>query len=87
MVGNRGATVEALRGLRVDLALMGRPPRDFPVTAESFGPHPLVVIAAPDHRFARRHGLTREETRRGAVPGAGIRLGDPTVFEEFMTAS
>ena len=85
VVGNRGATVEALRDYRVDLALMGRPPRDFPVTAESFGPHPLVVIAAPDHRFAGRHGLTREELAEEPFLVREYGSGTRTVFEEFMT--
>lgn len=85
VVGNRGATVEALRDYRVDLALMGRPPRDFPIAAESFGPHPLVVIAAPDHRFAGRRGLTRTELAEEPFLVREYGSGTRTVFEEFMT--
>ncbi len=85
VVGNRGATVEALRDYRVDLALMGRPPRDFPIAAESFGPHPLVVIAAPDHRFAGRRGLTRAELAEEPFLVREYGSGTRTVFEEFMT--
>ncbi len=40
VVGNRGATVESLRDYKVDIAIMGRPPRDFPIAADVFGPHP-----------------------------------------------
>ncbi|MFH6783784.1 MULTISPECIES: LysR family transcriptional regulator [Methylobacterium] len=85
VVGNRGATVEALRDYRIDLALMGRPPRDFAIAAESFGPHPLVVIAAPDHRFAGRRGLTREELAEEPFLVREYGSGTRTVFEEFMT--
>ncbi|PIK68741.1 LysR family transcriptional regulator [Methylobacterium frigidaeris] len=85
VVGNRGATVESLRDYRVDLALMGRPPRDFPIAAESFGPHPLVVIAAPDHRFAKRRGLTRAELAEEPFLVREYGSGTRTVFEEFMT--
>ncbi|KMO38376.1 LysR family transcriptional regulator [Methylobacterium tarhaniae] len=85
VVGNRGATVESLRDYRVDFALMGRPPRDLPVTAESFGPHPLVVIAAPGHRFAGRPGLTRAELAEEPFLVREYGSGTRTVFEEFMT--
>lgn len=85
VVGNRGATVEALRDYRVDLALMGRPPRDFAIAAEAFGPHPLVVIAAPDHRLAGRRGLTREELAEEPFLVREYGSGTRTVFEEFMT--
>ncbi|SFV16437.1 DNA-binding transcriptional regulator, LysR family [Methylobacterium sp. 174MFSha1.1] len=84
VVGNRGATVEALRDYRVDLALMGRAPRDFPITAETVGPHPLVVIAAPDHRFAGRRGLTRAELAEEPFLVREYGSGTRTVFEEFM---
>ncbi|MGV8840859.1 MAG: LysR substrate-binding domain-containing protein [Bauldia sp.] len=53
-VGNRDWVVEALAEYSVDLAIMGRPPRDFDVEAVPFGPHPLVVIAPPDHALAGR---------------------------------
>ncbi|TNC16434.1 LysR family transcriptional regulator [Methylobacterium terricola] len=85
VVGNRGATVEALRDYRIDLALMGRPPRDFAIAAEAFGPHPLVVIAAPDHRLAGRRGLTREELAEEPFLVREYGSGTRTVFEEFMT--
>jgi len=44
-VGNRAETISQLREYSVDVALMGRPPGDFPVESEPFGPHPQVVIA------------------------------------------
>jgi LysR family transcriptional regulator, low CO2-responsive transcriptional regulator len=64
---------------------MGRPPRDFAIEAETFGPHPLVLIAAPDHPMAGRRGLTRadlaEESFLVREEGSGTR----SVFEEFMS--
>ncbi|MGU3536640.1 LysR family transcriptional regulator [Methylobacterium sp. A54F] len=83
-VGNRTSTVEALRNYEIDFAIMGRPPRDFAIEAEIFGPHPLVLIAPPDHPLAGRAGLTRadvaEESFLVREDGSGTR----TVFEEFM---
>jgi DNA-binding transcriptional LysR family regulator len=78
VVGNRADTIASLKNHDVDVALMGRPPKDLPVRAAAFGDHPLVIIAAPDHplaaerdiskdRIAREHFLIRE-------PGSGTRI-------------
>ncbi|GBU18673.1 MULTISPECIES: LysR family transcriptional regulator [Methylobacterium] len=83
-VGNRGVTVEALRNYETDFAIMGRPPRDFAIEAQIFGPHPLVLVAAPGHRLVGRRGLRRadlgEESFLVREEGSGTR----TVFEEYM---
>ena len=85
VVGNRGNMVERLRNYEIDFAIMGRPPRDFSIEAETFGAHPLVIIAPPGHRLSGRTGLTRadlaDESFLVREEGSGTR----TVFEEFMT--
>ena len=48
-IGNRAATIAALEQQTIDIALMGRPPRQPPVNTFLIGEHPLVVIAPPDH--------------------------------------
>ena len=83
-VRNRGQTVEALRGYEIDFAVMGRPPRDFPIQAETFGPHPLVLIAAPDHPLAGRADLDRADLAEHAFFMREEGSGTRTVFEEFM---
>ena len=60
-VGNRGDIIELLRNFQVDIAIMGQPPRDMPVEASPFGGHPLVIVAAPDHRLAGRTGVARAD--------------------------
>ena len=60
-IGNRTETIEALKRREIDIALMGRPPRDLEVTARIFGDHPLVIIAPPDHRLATARDITKEE--------------------------
>lgn len=83
-VGNRAEVVGWLRDYAIDIALMGRPPLDFPVRSEAFGPHPQVVIAAPDHVLAKRAGI--EKTELGAESfivreeGSGTR----SVFDYFF---
>jgi len=51
-VGNRQALVDQLQRKQVDLAIMGRPPRELDTRAEPFAPNPLVMIAAPEHPLA-----------------------------------
>lgn len=51
-VGNRQALVDLLQRNQVDLAIMGRPPRELETRAEPFAPNPLVMIAAPGHPLA-----------------------------------
>lgn len=86
-VGNRAETIDRLRAHDIDIALMGRPPKDVPVQATSFGDHPLVVIASPDHplamelaipkeRIAREHFLVRER-------GSGTRISLEIFFSDI----
>jgi len=76
-VSNREAVIGQLAGNEVDLAIMGRPPEELPTVAESFAPHPFVIIAAPDHPLAgrRRIAVSRlaEETFLVREAGSGTR--------------
>ena len=76
-VSNRETVIAQLAGNAVDLAIMGRPPEGLPTVAESFAPHPFVIIAAPDHPLAgrRRIAVSRltEETFLVRETGSGTR--------------
>ena len=84
-VGNRDAIVEALREYRVDVAIAGRPPTDFEVEARSFGRHPLVVVAAPDHPLAGRSKIAKRVLARERFiireEGSGTRAAFDSFFE------
>jgi len=83
-VGNRAETIAALSKHELDIALMGRPPRDVPVRAAIFGDHPLVIIAPPDHPLARRIDIPKEEVARENFlvrePGSGTRISLDVYF-------
>lgn len=83
-VGNRAAIVAALESGEIDIALMGRPPRQTAVSAHLIGDHPLVIIAAPDHPLARARRIPKrrvaEETILKREPGSGTR----TSLELFL---
>lgn len=51
-IGNRDAILASLAGDDLDLVIMGRPPREPAVIADPLGPHPHIIIAAPDHPLA-----------------------------------
>jgi len=76
-VSNREAVIGQLAGKEVDLAIMGRPPEGLPTVAESFAPHPFVIIAAPDHPLAGRRRIAvprlAEETFLVREAGSGTR--------------
>src|ERR1044071_8063128 len=50
--GNRQALVESLQRNELDLAIMGRPPKELDTRAEPFAAHPLGIVASPSHRLA-----------------------------------
>ena len=66
--------IESLRSGEIEIALAGRPPRDMPVETFPLGPHPYVLIAPPEHRFAGAQGLDAGRSRRRSVPVPRDRL-------------
>ena len=84
-VGNRAATIEALRDFALDVAVMGRPPEDLAVEAEVIGDHPHVIIAPPDHRFAGqrlRLADLKDEVFLMRETGSGTRALAEKLFAE-----
>ena len=53
-VGNRNEIINALDQDKIDLAIMGRPPRSNFITAEVLGDHPHVMIAPPTHHLLKQ---------------------------------
>lgn len=85
-VGNRETISAALQARAVDLAIMGRPPRQPDVDADPLGDHPHVMIAPPDHPLARAAGATPEALLRETFllrePGSGTRI----LMERYLDA-
>ena len=51
--GNRERLVALLQANEVDLAIMGRPPRELATRAEPFAVHPHVIVTPPDHPLVK----------------------------------
>ena len=89
-VGNRSEIVADLRSWRLDMALMGRAPIEFPVDSVVFGDHPLVMIAPPGHPLAGQRGILcerlLEETILIREPGSGTRSSLEVFFADHPGA-
>lgn len=77
-IGNREEIMAALAGRALDMAIMGRPPREPEVVADPIGPHPHIIIAAPDHPLASADPVTPgdllAETFLSREEGSGTRI-------------
>jgi DNA-binding transcriptional LysR family regulator len=85
-VTNRELLLHGLIENRTDLVIMGHPPPELDLEAESFLENPLVVIAPPDHPLAGVAGIPlerlQEETFLVRERGSGTRSAMERFFRE-----
>ena len=76
-VTNQKAVLALVLDNEVDMAIMGQPPKDSQVTAIPFMDNPLVIVAAPEHRLAKRKRIQLKELEKEVFltrePGSGTR--------------
>jgi DNA-binding transcriptional LysR family regulator len=88
--GNREQLVRQLRDNEVDLAVMGRPPRELDARAEPFAAHPLSIVASPEHPLARRRRIAPKalENEQFIVrePASGTRAAMEQFFRDQRIA-
>jgi DNA-binding transcriptional LysR family regulator len=63
-VHNREKLLGEIAGNLTDLAIMVRPPHDMDTVNEAFAPHPYVIVAAPDHPYAKRRKIPLATIKR-----------------------
>ncbi|HEY1726308.1 MAG TPA: LysR family transcriptional regulator [Steroidobacteraceae bacterium] len=83
---NREQVVTLMQQGSVELAIMGRPPKDWPTRAEPFAMHPHVLVTGLDHPFTRA-----EKVAASALTGEGFIVREPgsgtrAALDEFMAA-
>ena len=85
-LGNRDQLVSMLKNSEVDIAVMGRPPKEMQTRPEPFAAHPHVFVASPYHPLAQRGRLQVEDLRAFDFivrePGSGTRAAMQKFFEE-----
>lgn len=85
-VSNRESVLKHLADNVTDLAIMGQPPDDLDIAAESFTDNPLAVIAPPGHPLCAARQIPpkrlEQETFLVREPGSGTR----SAMERFFAA-
>ena len=93
-VTNRETLLQNLERNLPDVVLMGAPPKCLDLQADAFMDNPLIMIAPPDHRFAKRRtialGNLDTETFVVRESGSGTRIAmerffNLKAFEPFAT--
>jgi DNA-binding transcriptional LysR family regulator len=83
---NRDGVVSRLRDNRDDLYIMSMPPSDLELEDRVFMANPLVLVAAADHRLARRRRLQladlRDERFVLREKGSGTRMATDAHFRQ-----
>ncbi|MCX8113860.1 MAG: LysR family transcriptional regulator [Burkholderiaceae bacterium] len=85
--GNREQLVAAMQRNEVDLAVMGRPPREIATRAEPFAAHPHVIVTPPDHALATTMGHVPAQALANfpfivREPGSGTRAAMEKYFAD-----
>ncbi len=83
-IGNREQLVALMQANEVDLAVMGRPPREWATRAEPFAANPLVLVTAPDHPFTALGAVDPLALGREAFIVRERGSGTRAALEEFM---
>ncbi len=76
-VGNREIILKSLENLELDFVISGRPPTNFEVESQCIGPHPQVIIAAPNNALTSQKKVKLADLSNEAFllrePGSGTR--------------
>ena len=83
-IGNRGQIIAALDRRRIQLAIMGRPPRSPANDAEIVGPHPHVIIAPPGHHLAQGYKIAAQELLKETIIEREVGSGTRILLTRFM---
>jgi len=83
---NRDEMVALMREGSIELAIMGRPPKNWPSRAEAFAMHPHGLVTSIEHPFARMENVSARSLMGEEFivrePGSGTRAA----FDEYGSA-
>ena len=85
-VTNQTSVLRQVIGNEVDMAIMGQPPDDAQLEAMPFMDNPLIIVAPPEHRLAKRKRIAQKELEKEVFlvrePGSGTRGAMERFFRE-----
>jgi len=84
VIDRRTETIERLKNRTIDIALVGRPPRDISVRAAIFGEHSLVMVAPPYHPLVGHHAIAKADIADEHFIVRGTGSSTRISFERFM---
>jgi DNA-binding transcriptional LysR family regulator len=84
VLGNREQLIKWLDVNEVDIAIMGRPPKELQSRAEPFAAHPHVFVSSPQHALAGRDHLTAEDLRDYEFIVRELGSGTRVAMEKFF---
>jgi DNA-binding transcriptional LysR family regulator len=87
IVSNREQLVRMLQNNEVDIAIMGRPPKEMATRAEPFAAHPHVFVASLDHPLLKRGHLTVQALQPYSFIVREHGSGTRAAMEKFFEAS
>jgi DNA-binding transcriptional LysR family regulator len=83
-VQNREEIVRRLHDNRIDIAIMGTPPLDFPTVSEAFAEHPLIIVGGIGHPLANRSRVELRELGDETFLIRELGSGTRTAMERFF---
>jgi len=83
-LGSREQLVALMQANEVDLAIMGRPPKDFPNRAEPFAMHPHVLVTSPTHPFSQAESVPAAALAREAFIVRERGSGTRAALQEYL---
>jgi len=84
-VANKEEIVRSLAADEIDLAVMGNPPEDMPVIAQSFANNPTAFLASPKHSLMQQPRVSLEMLANAGMlvreKGSGARASVEKIFK------
>jgi DNA-binding transcriptional LysR family regulator len=84
VTAGREQLVALLHANEVDVAVMGRPPREMAMRAEPFAAHPLVFVASPAHPLARLEHVSVDALAAAPFIARNQGSGTRKAMEDFF---
>jgi DNA-binding transcriptional LysR family regulator len=84
-IRNRPQLVELLRDGEIDIALMGRPPKEIDTRVEPFASNPHVFIASPNNPLANKINISPEALTQFEIIAREPSSGTRSIMQNYFT--